>query len=128
MVFIGTANQEQILLNNEQQIECAKQTLDLIDILNPKVVLLLGDKTKDLFKKVAKISHMEELIPNYHDFYCFYNNIHVISIYHTAYYGFYTNDRMNVIGKILGYALDNPSESINHKLLESYLSRKMNDF
>jgi len=35
---------------------------------------------------------------------------------------------MKVIGNILGYALDNPSESINHKLLESYLSRKMNDF
>lgn len=127
MVFFGTAHQGQIPKEIDQEY-CAKQTLELIDILKPKVVLMLGDQPRDLFKKVANISHMEELIPNYHDFYCFYNNIHVISIYHTAYYGFYTNDRMNVIGKILGYALDNPSESINHKLLESYLSRKMNDF
>ena len=127
MVFFGTADQGQIPKEIDQEF-CAKQTLELIDILKPKVVLLLGDKTKDLFKKVANISQMEELIPNYHDFYCFYNNSHVISIYHTAYYGFYTNARMEVIGNILGYALDNPSESINHKLLESYLSRKMNDF
>ena len=120
MVFFGTAHQGQIPKEINQEY-CAKQTLELIDILKPKVVLLLGDQARDLFKKVANISHMEELIPNYHDFYCFYNNIHVISIYHTAYYGFYTNDRMNVIGKILGYALDNPSESINQKLLESHL-------
>ena len=120
MVFFGTAHQRQIPKEIDQEF-CAKQTLELIDILKPKVVLLLGDQARDLFKKVANISHMEELIPNYHDFYCFYNNIHVISIYHTAYYGFYTNDRMNVIGKILGYALDNPSESINQKLLESHI-------
>ena len=127
MVFFGTAHQGQIPKEINQEY-CAKQTLELIDILKPKVVLLLGDQTRDLFKKVANISQMEELIPNYHDFYCFYNNSHVISIYHTAYYGFYTNERMKVIGNILGYALDNPSESINQKLLESYLSRKMNDF
>lgn len=71
---------------------------------------------------------MEELIPNYHDFYCFYNNSHVISIYHTAYCQFFTNENMKVIGNILGYALDNPSECINQKLLESYLSKKINDF
>jgi len=127
MVFFGTAHQGQIPKEINQEY-CAKQTLELIDILKPKVVLLLGDQTRDLFKKVANISQMEELIPNYHDFYCFYNNSHVISIYHTAYYGFYTNERMKVIGNILGYALDNPSESINQKLFESYLSRKMNDF
>ena len=127
MVFFGTADQGQIPKEIDQEF-CAKQTLELIDILKPKVVLLLGDKTKDLFKKVANISQMEELIPNYHDFYCFYNNSHVISIYHTAYYGFYTNARMEVIGNILGYALDNPSECINQKLLESYLSKKINDF
>lgn len=125
MVFIGTANQEQILLNNEQQIECAKQTLDLIDILNPKVVLLLGDKTKDLFKKVAKISHMEELIPNYHVFYCFYNNIHVISIYHTAYYRFFTNENMKVIGNILGYALDNSMDRIDIQEIKSFIEKRM---
>ena len=127
MVFFGTANQGQIPKEIDQEF-CAYQTLELIDILKPKVVLLLGDKTRDLFKKVANISYMEELIPNYHDFYCFYNNSHVISIYHSAYYRFFTNENMKVIGNILGYALDNPSECINQKLLESYLSKKINDF
>ena len=127
MVFFGTANQGQIPKEIDQEF-CAYQTLELIDILKPKVVLMLGDKTRDLFKKVANISYMEELIPNYHDFYCFYNNSHVISIYHTAYYQFFTNENMKVIGNILGYALDNQSECINQKLLESYLSKKINDF
>ena len=127
MVFFGTANQGQIPKEIDQEF-CAYQTLELIDILKPKVVLMLGDKTRDLFKKVANISYMEELIPNYHDFYCFYNNSHVISIYHSAYYRFFTNENMKVIGNILGYALDNPSECINQKLLESYLSKKINDF
>ena len=128
MVFFGTAHQRQIPKEIDQEF-CAKQTLELIDILKPKVVLLLGDQARDLFKKVANISHMEELIPNYHDFYYFYNNSHVISVYHTAYYRFFTNEiNMKVIGNILGYALDNPSECINQKLLESYLSKKINDF
>ena len=123
MVFFGTAHQGQIPKEIDQEF-CAKKTLELIDILKPKVVLLLGDKTRDLFKKIANVSHMEELIPNYHDFYCFYNNCHVISIYHTAYYGFYTNERMKVIGNILGYVLENPSESINKKLLKSYIFKE----
>ena len=124
MVFFGTAHQGQIPKEIDQEF-CAKQTLELIEILKPKVVLLLGDQTRDLFKKVANIAHMEELIPKYHDFYCFYNNSHVISIYHTAYFGFYTNDRMKVIGNILGYALDNPSKSIDKKQLESYISKSL---
>lgn len=124
MVFIGTAKQGQIPKEINQDV-CAKQTLELIDILKPKVILLLGDQTRDLFKKVANVSHMEELIPNYHDFYCFYNNSHVISIYHTAYYRFYNNDaNKKVIGNILGFALDNPSTSIDKKQLEAYISCK----
>lgn len=118
MVFFGTAHQGQIPKEIDQ-VSCARKTLELIDILKPKVVLLLGDQTRDLFKKVANISHMEELIPKYHDFYCFYNNSHVISIYHTAYYGFYTNERMKVIGNLLGYALDNPKDCIDKQKLES---------
>lgn len=121
MVFLGTTKQGQIPLNNDQKIECAKRTLDLIDILKPKVVLLLGDQTRDLFKKVANVSHMEELIPNYHDFYCFYNNIHVISIYHTAYYSYYNFDNMAFIGNILGYALDNSKDIIERDKLEKDL-------
>jgi hypothetical protein len=125
MVFFGTAHQGQIPKEIDQEF-CAKQTLELIEILKPKVVLLLGDQTRDLFKKLANVSHMEELIHNYHDFYCFYNNSHVISIYHTAYYPFYNNDaNKKVIGNILGFALDNPSTSIDKKHLESYLSKSL---
>ena len=125
MVFIGTAKQGQIPLNNNQQKECAKQAFELIDILKPKVVLLLGDQTRDLFKKVANISHMEELIPDYHDFYCFYNNIHVISIYHTAYYSFFTNDNMKIIGNIIGYALDNFTDRIDIQEIKSFIEKRM---
>ena len=120
MVFFGTAHQGQIPKKIDQEY-CAKQTLELIDILKPKVVLLLGDQTRDLFKKIANISHMEELVPNYHDFYCFYNNIHVISIYHTAYYSYFNFDNMAFIGNILGYALDNSRERIDKNKLERYL-------
>jgi hypothetical protein len=120
MVFFGTAHQGQIPKKIDQEY-CAKQTLELIDILKPKVVLLLGDQTRDLFKKIANISHMVELIPNYHDFYCFYNNIHVISIYHTAYYSYFNFDNMAFIGNILGYALDNSRERIDKNKLERYL-------
>ena len=65
---------------------------------------------------------MDELIPDYHDFYCFHKGYHVISIYHTAYYAFYTDERMKVIGYMLRYALDNPSKRIEKKQLELYIS------
>ena len=122
MVFFATANQDQIPEGIDQE-KCAEKTLELIDILEPKVVLLLGDKCKQLFTKVAKITHMEELVPGYHVFYCFYNNRHIIAIYHTAYYKFYTNHNKAVIGKIIGYALDNSSKRIEKRNLESLLSR-----
>lgn len=120
MVFFGTKKQGQIPIVINQDV-CARQTLKLIDILKPKVVLLLGDQTRDLFKKVANVSHMEELIPKYHDFYCFYNNIHVISLYHTAYYSYYNFDNMAFIGNILGYALDNSKDIIERDKLEKDL-------
>ena len=125
MVFFGTAKQGQIPKEIDQDA-CAKQTLDLIDLLKPKVVLLLGDQSRDLFKKNANIAHMDELIPGYHDFYCFYKGYHVISIYHTAYYAFFTNERMKVIGNILGYALDNPFICIDKQKVESYLAEIKN--
>lgn len=126
MVFFGTAKQGEIPEVINQDV-CAKQTLKLIDILKPKVVLLLGDQSRDLFKKNANITQLDELIPGYHDFYCFYKGYHVISIYHTAYYAFFTNERMKIIGNILGYALDNPSKSIDKMQLESYISKKSNE-
>lgn len=121
MVFFGTANQGQIPEVINQDV-CAKQTLKLIDILKPKVVLLLGDQSRNLFKKNANITQMDELIPDYHDFYCFHKGYHVISIYHTAYYAFFTDERMKVIGYILRYALDNPSKRIDKKQLELYIA------
>lgn len=126
MVFFGTDKQGQIPEEIDQDV-CAKQTIGLIDILKPKVVLLLGDQSRDLFIKNASITHMEELIPGYHDFYCFYKGYHVIAIYHTAYFGFYSNDRMKVVGNIIAYALDNPSNSIDKKQLESFLSENVNN-
>jgi hypothetical protein len=121
MVFLGTSKQGQIPLSFNEQMECATQTIKLIDILKPKVVLLLGDQTRDLFMKVANISRMEELIPNYHGFYCFFKNVHVISIYHTAYYSYYNFDNMAIIGNILGYALDNSKDIIDKNILEKDL-------
>ena len=121
MVFLGTSKQGQIPLSFNEQMECATQTIKLIDILKPKVILLLGDQTRDLFMKVANISRMEELIPNYHGFYCFFKNVHVISIYHTAYYSYYNFDNMAIIGNILGYALDNSKDIIDKNILEKDL-------
>lgn len=123
MVFFGTKKQGQIPIVINQDV-CARQTLKLIDILKPKVVLLLGDQTRDLFKKVAKGAEMNELIQDKHVFYSFYKNRHVIALYHTAYYAYYTDERMKVIGKIIGYVLDNPSKRIDKKQLELYLSQK----
>ena len=86
---------------------------------------MLGDQTRDLFKKVAKGAEMDELIHNKHVFYSFYKNRHVIAIYHTAYYAFYNNknDNMKVIGNILGYALDNPSKRIEKQNLDCFFNR-----
>lgn len=125
MVFFGTAEQDQIPEGIDQE-KCAEKTLKLIDIIAPKVVLLLGDQCRQLFTKVAKITQMEELVPGYHVFYCFNNNRHIISIYHTAYYGFYTNHNRAVIGKTIGYALDNSSRRIEKQNLESILSGLIN--
>ena len=127
MVFFGTEHQGDIPKVINQDV-CAMQTLRLIDILKPKVVLLLGDQSRNLFKNNAKITQMDELIPDYHDFYCFHKGYHVISIYHTAYYAFYTDERMKVIGYILRYALDNPSKRIDKKQLELYISNSNYSF
>lgn len=126
MVFFGTAKEKQIPEGIDQE-KCAEKTLQLIDILEPKVVLLLGDQCRQLFEKVAKITQMEELVPGYHVFYCFNNNRHIIAIYHTAYYKFFTNHNRAVIGKTIGYALDNSSKRIDKQNLESYLSELINE-
>lgn len=126
MVFFGTAEEKQIP-KGVDRVKCAEKTLQLIDILEPKVVLLLGEKSRQLFTKVAKITQMEDLVPGYHVFYSFNNNRHIIAIYHTAYYKFYTNQNNKaVIGKTIGYALDNSSKRIEKQNLESFLSELIN--
>jgi len=129
MVFFGTEHQGDIPKVINQEV-CAQKTLELIDILKPKVVLLLGDQSRDLFKKVIKDVEMEEIVPNYHAhvFYCFYKERHIISIYHTAFYTFYNHpDNMKVIGNIIGYALDNSLSKIDEQKLNSFLRGKMKE-
>ena len=122
MVFFGTAKQGQIpkAINKN---DCAKQTLKLIEILKPKVIVLLGKECRNLFNTVAG-TNMVAITPDNAVFYCFYNNCHVISTYHTAYYRYYTYENMEKVGKIIGCALDNSSEIIDKKLLESYLFKE----
>lgn len=126
MVFFGTTHEGQIPKEIDQE-KCAEKTLELMDLLKPKVVLLLGDQCKLLFKKVAKITHMEEIVPGYHVFYCFYKNRHIIAIYHTAYYRYYTDYNMKVIGSVIGYALDNSSKRIDKEQLNSYLVNSLDN-
>ena len=126
MVFFGTTHEGQIPKEIDQE-KCAEKTLELMDLLKPKVVLLFGDQCKLLFKKVAKITHMEEIVPGYHVFYCFYKNRHIIAIYHTAYYRYYTDYNMKVIGSVIGYALDNSSKRIDKEQLNSYLVNSLDN-
>lgn len=129
MVFFGTDHQGDIPKVINQEV-CAQKTLELIDILKPKVVLLLGDQSRDLFKKVIKGVEMKEIVPNYHAHvsYCFYKECHVISIYHTAFYKFYNHyDNMKVIGIIIGYALDNFSSKVDEQKLNSFIREKMEE-
>lgn len=111
MIFFGTTEEKYIPKGIDKE-KCAEQTLNLIEILKPKVIVLLGKECRNLFKKVAGIQ-MEAITPDNAVFYCFYNNCHVISMYHTAYYGYFTNEKMTIIGNIIGKALDNPSKKID---------------
>ena len=120
MVFFGTEHQGDIPKEINQEV-CAKKTLELIDILKPKVVLLIGDQSRYLFEKVSKSTFIGLVAPNYHTFYSFYKESHIISIYHTAYFKFYSDKNMKIIGNILGYALDNPLKRVDQYKLEAYL-------
>ena len=126
IIFFGTHNEDQIpdIINQET---CAKKTIELIDILNPKVVLLLGDQPRLLFERITKNNFTEILAPYYHTFYSLYKSSHVISIYHTAFYGFYSNNNLKIIGNLIRYALDNPSKVIEKNQLESFMSKDIND-
>lgn len=122
MIFFGTEKQKQIpsKINKE---ECAKKTQLLIDKLHPKVIVLLGKECRNLFVKVANIS-MDALNTDHAIFYGYYNDTHVISIYHPSYYKYFTNAKMAEIGSIIGYVLDNPSKRIDKNNLEVFLTEK----
>ena len=108
MIFFGTDNEKDILKEIDR-IKCAKQTLKLIEILKPKVVVLLGKECRRLFKIVTKCAQMESITSDNTVFYCCYNDCHIISVYHTAYYKYYSKEiNKERIGKIIGSLLDNP--------------------
>ena len=107
MIFFGTAKEIDIFKGIDR-FRCAEQTLKLIEILKPKVVLLLGKECRKLFKSVTKCTQMESISSDNTVFYCYYNDCHVISIYHTAYYRYYSKSvNIEKIGKIIGSILDN---------------------
>lgn len=108
MIFLGTAKESQIPKIDKEK--CAKQTLKLIDNLEPKVVILLGKQCRDLFNHITNKEKLEVLVPNsiYH---CMYDKSHILAIKHTAYY--YSTEEMVVVGKTIGYVLDNYNKNIN---------------
>ncbi|QVJ81838.1 Uracil DNA glycosylase superfamily protein [Prevotella sp. khp1] len=116
MIFFGTEKENQI--PNIKREECAKQTIELISILQPKVVLLLGSQSRKLFDRVSE-NKLEVLVPNsmYH---CMSGKSHVLAIKHTAYY--YSSIEMELIGKTIGFILDHQDKTINSEsIVESSL-------
>ena len=101
MVFFGTANEGQI----PQEIDsnkCAQQTLKLIDILKPPVVLLLGAKCKSLYETITKTKLIELEGKNLS--YCRKGHSIVFAIRHTS--RFYSNAKLEEISPIICSALD----------------------
>ena len=113
MIFFGTEKENQI--PNIKREECAKQTIELISILQPKVVLLLGSQSRKLFDRVSE-NKLEVLVPNsmYH---CMSGKSHVLAIKHTAYY--YSSIEMELIGKTIGYILDHQDETMNSETIRA---------
>ena len=117
MIFFGTAKEDQIPKIDKEK--CAKQTLKLIDDLEPKIVLLLGKQSRDLFNRITNKDKLEVLVPNsiYH---CMYGKSHILAIKHTAYY--FSNEEMVVVGKTIGFVLDHHEEAINKETIcSSYI-------
>ena len=114
MIFFGTAKEN--LIPKIDKDKCAERTLKLIDNLEPKVVVLLGKQCRDLFNRLNKDEKLEVLIPNsiYH---CMYGKSHVLAIKHTAYY--YSSEEMAIVGKTIGYVLDNHDGTINKEIISA---------
>ena len=116
MLFYGTEKESQI--PKIEREECAKQTMKLITILQPKVVLLLGNQSRKLYDRISS-NKLELLVPNsmYH---CMSGKSHVLAIKHTAYY--YSSIEMELIGKTIGFILDHQDKTINSEsIIESSL-------
>ena len=117
MIFFGTDKEYQLPKVNKER--CAERTLKLIDYLEPKVVLLLGKQSRDLYNRITDKEKLEVLVPNsiYH---CMYGKSHILAIKHTAYY--YSNKEMVVVGKTIGLVLDHHEEAINKEtIFSSYI-------
>ena len=114
MIFFGTDKENQIPKGVNKE-KCAEQTIELISILQPKVVLLLGSQSRKLFDRVSE-NKLEVLVPNsmYH---CMSGKSHVLAIKHTAYY--YSSIEMELIGKTIGYLLDHQEETINSETIRA---------
>ena len=113
MIFFGTMKESQIPIIKKE--ECAKQTIKLISILHPKVVLLLGSQSRKLFDRVSE-NKLEVLVPN-SMCHCMSGKSHVLAIKHTAYY--YSSIEMELIGKTIGYLLDHQEETINSETIRA---------
>jgi hypothetical protein len=123
MIFFGTADQGQIPKEIDKEY-CAKQTLELIDILKPKVVLLLGDQCRDLFNKMGEAPKLEEIVPQSIS-YCYYKEkYHILSIKHTAFR--YSSYEMKIIGNTISYAIDNHSKRLEKTLLYQFICKEAN--
>ena len=121
MIFFGTAEQDQIPKEIDQEL-CARQTLKLIDILKPKVVLLLGKQSRDLYNTLIDGPKLETIVPQSIS-YC-YKDCHILAIKHTACR--YTSYEMKIIGNTIGYALDNPTIRLEKESMDSFLTEKAN--
>ena len=117
MIFFGTDHENEIPKIDKEK--CAKQTLKLIDYLEPKVVILLGKQSRDLYNRITDKGKLEVLVPNsiYH---CMYDKSHILAIKHTAYH--YSYDEIVVVGKTIGFVLDHHEEAINKEtIFSSYI-------
>ena len=100
MVFFGTRREGQIPKEIDQD-RCAQQTIKLIDILKPNLILLLGAKCKHLFEKTQNIK-LIEIDPQNLSYIKLKDN-YVFAIKHTA--RFYSNVKCEEIGRTICYAL-----------------------
>ena len=122
MIFFGTAKEN--LIPKIDKDKCAERTLKLIDVLKPKVVLLLGNQCRDLFNKMSNTPKLEEIVPQSIS-YCYYKEkYHILSIKHTAYR--YSSYEMKIIGNTISYAIDNSSTRIDKNKLYQFICKEAN--